>query len=128
MKLLSPRIHGYIDIVFVVALTLAPMLLRFGPAAAAICYSTAAIHLVVSLMTDYPLGVAKRIPFYVHGAVEFAIGVGLLGAPWLFAFSELIVARNFFVVTGLAVVLIFAMTSYGGKIVTKAAPYDRYGH
>jgi hypothetical protein len=127
MKRLSPRTHGYIDYVFVILLMLAPLPFRLSGTSALLCYLIAGTHLVVSLLTDYPLAISKRIPFHVHGAIEFSLGVGLFAAPWLFGFSHASIARNFFVISGLALIVVFLTTNYGTKVVPSATPYDRYG-
>src|SRR5213075_22092 len=44
MRILSPRIHGVIDLVFVLVLVLAPVTIGLGGSPAAIAYSLAAIH------------------------------------------------------------------------------------
>ncbi|WP_437733069.1 hypothetical protein [Sorangium sp. So ce1335] len=126
MKLLSPRHHGYIDYAAVALLALAPLALRFGTVPTSVCYVTALAHLVVTLLSDHPLGAARKIPFAVHGAVEFSIAVGLLAAPWLFGFSAELPARTFFVAAGIALLLVVLATSYTAGILSRPAPYDRY--
>ncbi len=112
MKILSPRVHGYLDYLVVALLFLAPSLFGFTGIAATICYVLAPVQLVMSLLTAYPLGVAKMIPFPVHGGVEIVTSVGLLAAPWLFGFSAFDAARNFFIIAGVGLGLVWAMTNY----------------
>jgi hypothetical protein len=127
MKVLSPRAHGIIDYLLVGMLLLAPVLLRFGTAATVISYLTAAVHLAMSLLTDYPLGVSRRIPFSVHGAVEFSIGVGLMACPWLLGFSDTAVSRGFFLFAGALLLIVVLTTRYTAVLFPKREPYDRYG-
>ncbi|KYF57521.1 hypothetical protein BE08_24355 [Sorangium cellulosum] len=126
MKLLSPRHHGYIDYAAVVLLALAPLALRFGPVPTSVCYVTALAHLTVTLLSDQPLGAARKIPFAVHGAVEFALAVGLVAAPWLFGFSAETAARTFCVAAGVALLLVVVATRYTAGLVARPQPYDRY--
>ncbi|WP_437723441.1 SPW repeat protein [Sorangium sp. So ce861] len=126
MKLLSPRLHGYVDYAIVVLLALAPLALRFGPVPTAVSYVTALTHLVVTLLSDQPLGAARKIPFPVHGALESFLGVGLIASPWLFGFSAEGPARIFSVVAGLAIVLVALATRYTAGVLSRPAPYDRY--
>ena len=37
----------------------------------------------ISLMTHYELGVVQLLPFAAHRFTDFAIGLVLLGSPWL---------------------------------------------
>jgi hypothetical protein len=96
----------------VVLLALAPSLFDFGGAAAGLCYFLSAAFLGLSLLTAYPLGAAKVIPFTVHGAVEAGTAVFLVLAPFLFGFSDVDGARNFFIASGVVLGIVFALTDY----------------
>jgi hypothetical protein len=111
-RVLNPRIHGYIDYVIVAVLALAPSVLGFGGIAAALCYILAVAQFGMSLLTAYPLGAAKVIPFPIHGGIELAAGIVALVSPWLFRFSNVPVARNFFLVAGISVVVVWGLTNY----------------
>ncbi|WP_434043842.1 SPW repeat domain-containing protein [Sorangium cellulosum] len=126
MTLLSPRHHGYIDYAAVALLALAPLALRFGAVPTSVCYVTALAHLVVTLLSDHPLGAARKIPFAVHGALEFSLGVGLLASPWLFGFSDEVPARAFFVAGGIGLLIVVLATRYTAGVISRPAPYDRY--
>lgn len=112
MKFLDPRTHGYLDYAAVAVLALAPTLFGFGGIAATICYVVAAMQLGMSLLTAYPLGAAKVIPFTVHGAIELVVAIALVAAPWLFGFSSEDAARNFFIVSGLGLLGVYLVTNY----------------
>lgn len=112
MKFLDPRTHGYLDYAAVALLALAPTLLGFAGVAATICYVVAAMQLGMSLLTAYPLGAAKVIPFPIHGAIELVVAIALVAAPWLFGFSTVDAARNFFIVSGLGLVGVYLVTNY----------------
>lgn len=110
--LLSPRVHGYIDYLAVGLLALAPTLFNFSGVAAGLCYALAVVQLGMSLMTAYPLGAAKVIPFTIHGTIEAVTSVFLVVAPFLFGFSEVASARNFFIIGGLGLFGVWAVTNY----------------
>lgn len=126
MKLMSPRQHGYVDYAVVVLLALAPLALRLPPVPTAVCYVAAVAHLVVTLLSDQPLGAARKIPFSVHGALETSLAAVLIAAPWLFGFSAEVPARTFSVVIGLALVLLALGTRYSTGAASRHEPYDRY--
>jgi hypothetical protein len=63
-------------------------------------------------MTAYPLGMAKVIPFTVHGGIEAVSAIFLFASPWIFGFNELSVARNFFLAAAIGLGLVFALTNY----------------
>jgi hypothetical protein len=121
MKFLNPRIHGVIDYLAVALLFAAPTLFNFYGYAASICYVVGACQFAMSLMTAYPMGAEKLIPFRMHGAVEVAVSILFVVAPWLFDFAGVTSARNFFLASGIGLGLVYLFTDY------KAADYE-YGH
>jgi len=125
MGFLSPRFHGVLDWIAVVALAAAPAMLHFGGVAATLSCLTAAIHLVVCVATRYPLGVAEKIPFPVHGTIELATALFLIASPWAFGFDGDRTARAFFLFMGYALEVLWFFTSYadvgGGLRVTRPA-------
>lgn len=92
----------------------APWLFGFRKNRSATINSVAsgAAILGLSLMTRYPLGAAKLIPFPVHGAIETAAGVATSAAPWLMGFSRNDRARWTHLVSGLSTLAVVAMTDY----------------
>ena len=109
---LSPRAHGFLDYGASVVVALAPSLFDFGGLPATLCYLFAVALFVMSLLTAYPLGALKLIPFPAHGMVEAASSLFLLLAPFLLGFSREVSARNFFVIAGLALGVVFLVTNY----------------
>ena len=117
MKFLKPRAHGYLDYLAVAMLALGPMIFGFTGLPRVLCYVLASAQLGMSLMTAYPLGLKKIIPFTVHGGVEVGVTILLLAAPWLFGFGDHDTARNFFLASGIGLGLVYMVTDY------KAADY-----
>jgi hypothetical protein len=112
MKFLNPKIHAYLDYALAIALALSPMLFEFIGTARILCYALAAAILVLSLLTRYPLGVIRAIPFKIHGYIELAAGLFTLAAPWIFNFEGIDLARNLFIGVGVLVVALFVVTDY----------------
>lgn len=112
MKILSPRVHGYLDYLVVAMLLLSPTIFGFVGAPAALCYVLAALQAGLTLLTAFPLGVAKLIPFPLHGAVEAVLSVFLLASPWLFGFSQMYTARDFFIASAVLLAVVWFITDY----------------
>ena len=74
MKIISPRMHGYLDYVTVVAFLLAPTLIGLTGLPAMLAYLLAGVHLLMTLLTEFPLGIVKLIPLPLHGWVERVVG------------------------------------------------------
>ncbi len=112
MKLLSPKVHGYLDYAAVVLLFLAPTLFGFSGLPATLCYVLGTAQLAMSLVTAYPLGALKMLPFTVHAGIELATALFLIVAPFLLGFSEMTDARNFFMIAGVGLGLVWLTTNY----------------
>ncbi len=112
MKFLSPKIHGILDMLVVVVLFAAPSLFGFGREASAISYVLGAVYVVVILATAYPYGLAKILPFTVHGAMELVLSPLLIAMPWIAGFAYDRAGRGFFVAAGIALFLVWAFTDY----------------
>lgn len=113
MKILNPRVHGYLDYIAVLFLLAAPSLFDFGGLPATILYVIAAVYLVMILLTNYPLGVVKAIPFPLHGGVELITGILFIALPWLAGFTDTeTTARNVYVATGASLFVVWLVTDY----------------
>lgn len=112
MRILDARIHGVLDFVTVAVLLLGPLLFGLGGSPAAIAYSLAAIHLLMTLLTRYPMGIWKTIPFVVHGIVELIVGIFLLILPTIQGYAPGSPARRFYMVVGAMILIVWALTRY----------------
>ena len=115
MKFISARAHGVLDYVTVIGFALAPGVLGFDGLPKWICYALAGIHLLLSLLTNYPLGAVKRIPFTLHGLIELVVSIALVVLPWVLRFADYAAARYFFVAAGGTIFVVWALTLYGDK-------------
>jgi len=110
MKILSPKIHGVLDYVVVLAFLAAPSLVGLTGVAAQLSYALAVVHLAVTLTTDFSMGAFRLIPLPVHGWIELAVAPTLAAAPWILGFDAR--ARMFYVAAGAAIFLAWAATDY----------------
>lgn len=112
MKFIPPKIHGYLDYAVIALLAVAPSLFRFDNEAATVTYILAVLYLGLVLLTAYPLGVFKLIPFTIHGAVELVLSPLLIAMPWIAGFSLDTSARYFYIAAGIALFLVWLTTDY----------------
>ena len=122
MKILTPTSHGVVDYAAVLTLLVLPSLLDFSNTPATLSYVLAATQLLVSILTRYPLGLIKRIPFPLHGYYELVTALLLVPMPWLFGFSNEDAARNAFVVSGVSLFVVWLVTNY--RAVAADAQYE----
>lgn len=112
-KPISARVHGVLDYALVAAFLNAPMVLGFQHTrASVVAYWLTGIHLFLTGCTDFPPGAFRWIPFRLHGVIELMMGVFVLVTPWSFAFSDQTTARNFFVATGLIILVVVFLSDY----------------
>lgn len=117
MNKLPPFAHGILDYITVFYFILAPSMFTLTPTVATISYLLAAIHLMLTLFTGFPLGIKKVIPFRVHGAVELTAAILLMVLPAFMGEDVTFYDSLFFILTGTAVLLLWLVTRY-----KKAAP------
>ena len=76
LRILSPVVHGALDYLLAIAFLLAPQVLAFEHDAARVAQIIGVTYLGVSLLTRYPLGLVKWIPFPVHGVAAYRVSGG----------------------------------------------------
>ena len=75
--------------------------------------------LAVSLVTRYPLGVVKAIPFRIHSAGDYLGSLALIIAPFVLGFHDRDKGLTaFFIVVGVVVILLSLVTDYGDPALT----------
>ncbi|HEY8166256.1 MAG TPA: hypothetical protein VIF83_11940 [Gemmatimonadaceae bacterium] len=110
--MISPRVHGLIDYLFVVALLLGPFAAGFTGRPRDDLATIAGSIFTVALFTRYPLGVFKRIPFSAHGIIDVLFAIALLVAPWVRGYADVNPARNFFIGIGAFGLIVVLLTDF----------------
>jgi hypothetical protein len=114
MRVLSPRIHGYLDFAVVAVFLLAPLAVGLGGTPALISYLLAIVHLLMTLMTRFPAGIYKTIPLMVHGFVELAVAIFLVLLPYIAGFGPGSPAKRFYVTMAAIIFIVWLLTDYRG--------------
>jgi hypothetical protein len=112
MRVIGAFAHGVIDYAMVIMLAIGPSVAGFRGKQALICYALALVHFLLTVITRFPLGASKVLPFAMHGTIEIGVGVLLIILPWLANFSAGVNSRNFFVAIGFLIVVIWLLTDY----------------
>ena len=109
MKPISLTVHGVIDYLAAVIFAVAPAVIGLSGWPAALSYALAGIHLLMTLVTDFPAGVIKVIPIALHQWVERIVGPVLI----ILAFVSMTeAARAFFVAMGIIIFAVERLTAY----------------
>jgi len=106
--------HGIIDYFTVIILIIGPRVAHFDGRQATFCYVLAAVHLILTLVTRFPLGVLKIVGLPLHGAIELIVGVLMIVLPFIANFSAGVNSRNFFICIGVLILVIWWLTDYRG--------------
>ncbi|TGE27239.1 hypothetical protein [Hymenobacter metallicola] len=112
MKILSPAAHGVIDISFITFVALAPVMFDLEPPIDTACFVLAGGYLLVTLLTDFRLGLLRLIPFPVHGWLDLLTGLALAAAPFLFRFRTGSAEFNLFLGLGIFSIIVWFITDW----------------
>ena len=113
VRLLPAWFHAVAD--YAVGALLIIVALAVGGSAGAVGTGVVvgATVLAVSMLTRYPLGVVKVLPFTLHSAGDYLAAALLLGAPWALDFSSGDGGLTaFYVAAGIAVLAVSLITNY----------------
>jgi hypothetical protein len=113
VRLLPAWFHAIAD--YAVGITLIVVAIAVGGSGVAVATGVVvgAVVLLVSMLTRYPLGVAKVLPFTVHSAGDYLAAALLVLAPFVLGFTDTDGGLSaFYVVAGLAVLAVSLVTNY----------------
>ena len=114
MRIIPTKVHGVLDYLSGLLLIASPWLFDFanGEAAQWVPIFIGATVLVVSLITDYELSVAKLVPMPTHLGIDVLGGALLAASPWLFGFDELVIWPH----------LLLGIFAIGSGLLTRQVP------
>jgi uncharacterized membrane protein YhaH (DUF805 family) len=112
MNKLPPSFHGILDYIMVIYFLLAPSLFTLTPTVAIISYLLGVVHLMLTLFTNFSLGIKKIIPFRIHGFIELVVAVILIVMPALMGESVTFYDSLFFIITGAVILIIWILSRY----------------
>jgi hypothetical protein len=114
---INSKTHGIIDYLVVVFLCLSPSIFNLPEITTIFTYALGGVHLALTVLTKFELGLIKIIPFKIHGWIELVVSVTLIGAAFFLGSREGDLARNFYLVFALVVFLTWLITDYRTKLV-----------
>jgi hypothetical protein len=109
-----PRfLHGLIEYVAAVAFIAAPFVLDFASdSATAVSVVVGVVVLVVAATTDGPTSLVDQLPVSVHVALDYALALFLIAAPFLFGFTDEEAPTAFFIAIGVLHLLVTIGTRF----------------
>jgi len=91
-RIVTKSMHAFLDYPVALSLMTAPFLLGLGSShslALWLAVGTGMAAFILTLFTDHKLGVFRVLPYSMHLAVDFLVGVVFLLAPSVLAFNGL---------------------------------------
>jgi hypothetical protein len=109
---IQPSVHRMLDFVTVVAFAAAPSALGLSGLPASVSYALACVHLLLTLLTRFSPDGSQPLALKIHGVVEMLVGPVLLVAPFALGWEG--IAKTFYLVAGVVIVVVWALSAYGG--------------
>jgi len=106
--------HGILDYALGILLLAGPSVIGFAGVQATWAYIFGGVLLVMAILTRYPLGIVKIVGLGIHGFVELLLAISLIAAPWYGNFSRGVLSRNFYVMLGLLMLVLWFLTDFRG--------------
>jgi len=106
-------LHGFIEYAAGVLFIVAPLLLDYDSGTATgLSVAIGILILVIAATSAFPTGLIPRIPISVHVTLDFVLAALLIVSPFVFGFSDETEPTAFFVVLGIAHLLITIGTRF----------------
>jgi len=112
MKKLSPRVHSILDYFTVLFLLLSPSLFDMQTPGSVFTYVLAIVHLVLTLLTDFPAGVFKVVPLKIHGLIEIIVSIALIAVAVWFRSSGDNVSFYYYLIFAVILFIVWATSEY----------------
>jgi hypothetical protein len=112
MKKLSPRVHGILDYFTVLLLLSSPSLFDMQTNGALFTYVLAIVHLILTLLTDFPPGVFKIIPLKLHGLIEIVVSIALIVVAVWFRSSGDNVSFYYYLIFAIILFIVWTTSEY----------------
>jgi len=113
VKLLPAWFHAIADYAVASLLILVPLIAGGSDKAVATGVVVGAVVAIVSMLTRYPLGVVKVLPFTVHSAGDYLAAALLVIAPFALSFNDTNSGlAAFYIAGGVAVLAVSLITNY----------------
>ena len=115
MNVINSKLHGIIDYLVVLFLLVAPRIFHLENTTALFTYILAGIHLALTICTNFEYGLVRFIPLKIHGYVELAVSIALVGLAFYLGGIDGDASRNFYISFAIAVFVVWALTDYKTK-------------
>jgi len=109
-----PRfVHGILEYALGVLFIAAPFLFDFkSGSATGMSVAVGVLILILAAVSEGPVSLVNQLPVLLHVAVVYLLSIFLIAAPFLLGFSDEVPPRNFFIISGVLLLLITIGTRF----------------
>ncbi len=114
LRFVTKTMHAYLDYPVALSLMAMPFVLQLGsshPLAKWLAVIAGVAAFVLTVFTDHKLGVIRVIPYRIHVAVDFLVGLAFLIAPFALGFSG--IDAWYYWANAIAVVVVVSLSEPG---------------
>ncbi len=111
LRFITRDIHAFIDYPVALGLLAAPLVLGLGESHVAahwLSIVTGAAALLLTILTDHRTGLIRVLPYWFHVAVDAAVGVVFVLAPFVLGFAG--IDAWFYLLNGAAVMTVVSLS------------------
>lgn len=116
MKIISSKSHAILDYATVVFLLLSPTLFQMEGSLCTATYLVGAVHLVLTVLTNFEYGLIKVIPFRIHGLIEVIMALGLAALAFWFFDNGNEFGFYFYMALSIVIMIVFILTDFKGLL------------
>ena len=112
MKIISSKVHAVLDYLTVAFLAMSPSLFHMDGNLKNFTYGLAIVHLLLTILTRFELGIIKVIPFRVHGTIELVVSIALAAVAFWFHHDNNTLGFYFYISLSIIILAVFLLTDY----------------
>jgi hypothetical protein len=110
---IPPFVHGVLDYLLAALLIAAPFVIGFdADAATALSIAAGVAVLMLGAFTAWTTGIVKMVPPVAHAMLDYGLAALLIALPFLAGFSDDGTASAFFVIVGVAGLVLTIATRF----------------
>ena len=117
MRFVTKTTHAYLDYPVAILLLTAPFMLQLGvshPLAKWLSVGTGVAALALTVLTDHKTGLIRIVPYSVHLAIDFLVGVMFAAVPFVLGFTGIDAA--FYWINAVAVLAVVGLHKPGSRL------------
>jgi hypothetical protein len=112
MLKLNSKIHGLIDYAVIIFLWLSPTLFGLSSTTSMFTYVLGAIHLALTITTDFEVGLIKIVPLKIHGLIELIVSIALVAVAFLLGNIDGSKSMIFYLIMAVSIFATWLITDY----------------